>query len=50
MVWMARYVNEPVQGLCGVKPISEGTLVFIGDTNVMVNFPECQGWEGLYLR
>ena len=30
-----------------MKPVSEGTLVFISDTDVMVNFPECKGWSGL---
>ena len=40
-------MKEPVRGWCEVKPVSEGTLVFISDTDVMVNFPECKGWSGL---
>ena len=45
-VWVAKGVKEPEAGWYGVKPSSIGTVIFVGDDYVTVNFPECPEWNG----
>ena len=40
-------MHEPARGWAGVTPHSIGTLLTVNGDEVLVDFPECDQWQGL---